>query len=223
MLTDARRWDIIHQKTQKDVEGHSVYAEEKEKEFPRGCLICDLGGGTGADALYFLKQGHKVVLFDISSFALSNAASRAKDSGFEKELVTKQVDFGLEKVPLNPESIDVAYSRIALHYFPKKETQSIFSSVYSALKPGGVAFFTFKSPDDTAEMTYLKETAVQYEPGVYIENGQLRARFTVEELQKMLMEVGIFKHDVHPYKELLGTDTTGVPQVLLLNEIIFRK
>lgn len=223
MLTDAHRWDIIHQKTQRDQEGHSAYAEEKEREFPRSALVCDLGGGTGADAFYFLKKGHKVILFDISKYALDSAFARVKEAGLEKNLVIKQVDFGLEKIPLKNNSVDIVYSRIALHYFPFSETKAIFKTIHDSLKPGGRAFITFKSPEDDAEMEYLKVSAVEYEPGVYIENGQLRSRFTVEQLKKLLDGAGISRYDIRPYKELLGQDASGVPQVLLLYEILFTK
>lgn len=223
MLDDAKRWDYIHQKTHEDGDGHSVYAEEKEKLFPRGSVICDLGGGTGADAVYFLKMGHSVILFDISEFALNVAQKKAKEAGVEKALVVKQVDFGLHELPLQDNSIDVAYSRISLHYFPTNETIGIFSSIFKALKPGGSAYITFKSPDDEREMEYLRENAAEYEQDVFIENGQLRGRFSVEKLKEMLLQAGISNFQVHPYKEALKSDGGGNQQVLLLNEIIFSK
>ena len=57
VMDDAKRWDIIHQRTSQESDRHSVYAEEKEKLFPRGSIVCDLGGGTGDDAIYFLRNG----------------------------------------------------------------------------------------------------------------------------------------------------------------------
>lgn len=221
---DINRWNKVHKrKHEEGNDGHSVYAEEKEALFPRGCVVCDLGGGTGDDALYFLRKGHVVILLDISDFAINIAEKKAKDNGFEKSLVTKQIDFGLHELPLNDNSLDVAYSRISLNYFPGDETIWLFSAIYKALKPGGYAYLTLKSDQDTEEMEYLKEAAVEYEPGVYIENGQLRSRFTVEQLKDMLSRSGIQNFGVHPYNEQLGADKTGHKQILHLNEIIFTK
>lgn len=223
MLDDVKRWDMIHEKLAEEEGGHSIYAEEKEKLFPRGAIVCDLGGGTGDDAVYFLTKGHRVILFDISEFALKVAQKKANEAGVEKALVARQVDFGLHKLPLKDNSVDVAFSRISLHYFPADETVGLFAAIYAALKPGGNAYLSFKSADDEREMKYLKENAVEYEPGVYIENGQLRSRFTIERLREMLAQAGIVDYQVHPYKESLGKTKEGEQQILLLNEITFTK
>lgn len=42
----------------------SVTAIQFERTLPRVSTIVDLGGGTGADTLHFLRQGHKVHLND---------------------------------------------------------------------------------------------------------------------------------------------------------------
>ena len=106
-MDDSSRWDAIHQKNFKENEWHSHFAEEKEKLFPRGCLVVELGSGTGADAIYFLKKGHSVVAFDISEFALNALTDRAKKESLEKKLVTRQVDFGLQAIPIKDGSADV--------------------------------------------------------------------------------------------------------------------
>lgn len=223
MLDDAKRWDAVHQRISADDDTHSVYAEEKEKLFPRGSVVCDIGGGTGDDAIYFLKHGHSVVLFDISEFALKVAQKKAKERGVAGSLVAKQIDFGLHKLPLKDDSCGIVYSRISLNYFPKDETIAILKAIYDALKTGGSAYITLKSHEDEKEMEYFRNNCVEYEPGVYIDNGQLRSRFSVDELKEMLPQAGISNFQVHPYKEAVGTKKSDYQQVLLLNEIIFTK
>ncbi len=223
MLDDVKRWDAVHQRISSDVDTHSVYAEEKEKLFPRGSVVCDIGGGTGDDAVYFLKQGHSVVLFDISEFALKAAQKKAKEQGVDKALVAKQIDFGLHKLPLKDSSCGIVYSRISLNYFPKDETIAIFKAIYNALMVGGSAYLTLKSHEDEEELEYFKNNCVEYEQSVYIDNGQLRSRFSVEELKEMLPQAGITNFQVHPYKEAVGIKKSDHQQVLLLNEIIFTK
>ena len=225
MLPDDSHWDEVHKRLHKERadEGHSHYAEEKEKLFPRNCLVAELGGGTGADAVYFLKQGHSVILLDISSFALEVAKNRAGDLGLTEKLVTRQVDFGMHDLPLKDESVDVVYSRISLNYFGEKHTAKIFKDVSRILRRGGVSYITFKSPDDVEEMEFLKDNAVVYEPEVYIQGNQLRSRFSSNHLQEILQTADILGAKVTPYKEELSEHKEGHHPMLYTNEISFKK
>lgn len=222
MIPDEVRWDEYHKKTHNPEEPHSLYAEEKEKLFPRGCLVVELGGGTGSDALYFLKQGHSVVILDISEFALKTATERAAKENLGQRLATRQVDFGLHQLPIKNSSVDVVYSRISLHYFGTKHTTKLFGDVYHILKPSGTAYLTFKSSEDVAELDYLRNVGVEYEENVYIENGQLRSRFSTDQLKNMLTSAKIPGFEVNSKKETLR-DYTGYESTLLVNEVIIKK
>ncbi|KKQ74963.1 MAG: hypothetical protein US95_C0013G0013 [Candidatus Woesebacteria bacterium GW2011_GWB1_38_5] len=70
MDTDSLRWDEIHKKIPPDLERHSQYAEKREVLFPRESKICDMAGGLGYDAMYFIGKGHNVIILDISDYAL---------------------------------------------------------------------------------------------------------------------------------------------------------
>ena len=223
MIDDATRWNLTHKKIYQEGEWYSKYAEEKEKLFPPGSTVVDLGGGTGADAIYFLKRGHTVVILDISEFALKVAQEKANKLNLSEKLAVRQVDFGLHALPLKDASIDVAYSRISLNYFPTDQTVVIFKDIYRILKTGGKAYITLKSPDDEAEMEYLLKSGVEYEPNVYIENGQLRSRFNVDQLKNILQQAGITQLEVNPYQEPLAPKGEGHHPVLLVNEITFTK
>ena len=223
MTIDAKRWDSIHQKIHKQQEWHSSYAEVKEKLFPRNSLIVDLGAGTGADAVYFLRNGHSVVALDISEFALKVIQEKAKSAGFSKNLVTKQVDFGLFLLPVKDASVDVVYSRISLNYFGSKQTAIIFGDIYRILKPGGFAYISLKSPDDTVEMEYLEKSSTVYEPNVFIEGGMLRSRFSIKQIEAILRKSGIQNFEVKSYKEDLGGRREEHHPILYVNEITFKK
>lgn len=216
-------WDVIHEKTFDENEKHSKYAEEKEKLFPRNSIVVDLGGGMGADAEYFLQKGHSVVVLDVSQFALAKAIERAKKAKLADKLVCKQVDFGLHQLPIKDNSVDVAYSRISLNYFGKNHTTKLFKDIYKMLKPSGRAYLTFKSPKDEMEMKYLTNNASVYEPGVFIDKGLLKSRFTVEQLNKMLTDAGVPKFEVKPYSEDLLAHKQGHNPVLLVNEVTIDK
>ena len=223
MITDEERWDLIHQKTHTENTLHSKFAEDVEKNFPRSSIVLDIGGGTGSDALYFLRKGHKVVLLDISAFALKLAQSRAKEENFGDKLVLKKIDFGFEDMPIKPNSVDIVYSRISLNYFGAKHTTKIFRDILTLLKNGGKAFLSFKSPDDESEMEYLRNIASVYEENVFIENGQLRSRFTKEQIEVMLKNAGIQSYVVNPYKEDLTGYRKDHKNILFTNVISFTK
>lgn len=222
MIDDVTRWNFIHQKTHSAELAHSKYAEEKEQLFPRNSLVVDLGGGAGYDAIYFLQKGHNVVLFDISDVALALASQKAQEMGFGEKLVTRQIDFGLHDLPVKDASVDVVFSRIALHYFESSHTIKLFQHIKRMLKVGGTAYLTFKSPEDTAEMERLQKTATLFEPNVYIENGLIRSRFTVDQLKDMLEKAGVNGASVKPYKEQLQSSEMQ-DHYLLLNEVVFTR
>ncbi len=223
MMDDSKRWDLIHQKIHKDEEWHSLFAEEKEKLFPRNSLVVDLGAGTGADAIYFLKKGHSVIALDISEFALKVTLEKAKNTNLEKNLITRKVDFGLHSIPIKDDSVDVVYSRISINYFDKKQTVEIFKEIYRILKENGVAFISMKSPDDLNEMEYFEKSATKYEPNVFIEGGMLRSRFTKEQIEEILKEAGILGFEVRPYEEDLTGRKKGHHPILYVNVITFKK
>jgi len=223
MNDDSKKWDQIHQKLHKIDQDHSLFAEGCEKSFPRGSIVCDLGGGTGNDVLYFLKSGHGVILLDLSEFALKTAQHRAQEVKLVDRLVIQQVDFGLHTLPLKDASIDIAYSRIALNYFGHRHTTKIIKDIWRTLKTGGHAYLAFKSPKDGREMERLLRNAVEYEPGVYIEAGQLRSRFTVDQLKTIAGNAGIPNCQVFENEEILGMSAGGQKQILYQNVMSFTK
>lgn len=218
---DEAHWDVIHEKNHAEDAAHNTYAEEREKDFPVGSKICELGGGTGEDSLYFLRKGHKVYLFDISEFALRKAIERAQKFNLEKNLTTRQLDFGYKNLPLPDASMDIAYSRISLNYFPSQRTIEIFADIYRVLKKGGSAYLTFKSPEDEAEMKRLRSKASLFEDQVYIDGKQLRSRFAKEKLEEMLVSAGIVNAKVVPHRERFIDKNTE--RILYVNEVIFTK
>jgi len=169
-----------------DAKGHSLYAADKEATFPRNANVCDLGGETGTDSIYFAEKGHTVVLVDIADEPLTKAEVRANELGFADRLKTAQCDFSEGILPLDNESFDIVYSRLALHYFESKTLSRLFAEIYRILRPGGQTYLTLKSPDDAAEMDFLATTATEQEEGVFNEDDRIKTRYTIERLEKYL-------------------------------------
>lgn len=211
-----------------DDKGHSLYAAEKEKEFPKNSKVCDLGGGTGTDSIYFAEKGHEVVLVDIADEPLAKAETRANELGVADKLKTFQCDFSFGKLPLDDKSVDIVYSRLALHYFESKVLSRLFSEVYRILRGGGKSYLSLKSPDDAAEMKFLATTAVEQEEGVFNENGRIKTRYTIERLKKILADAHVPAGDfkVVAYTEKLGNSNdvvkSGVDE-FIVNEVTISK
>jgi len=219
------QWNNDHRQIPKDKE-HSKYAQEKEQLFPRNATVADVGGGSGADAIYFLSRGHNVFLVDISDYALRAAEEKAKARKLKDKLRTFQVVLGEEAIPFKDNSLDAVYSRMALMYSQANGTTQIFKEVYRTLKPGGRAFITVKSPDDEKEMEFLESNWQKLEPGVYQKGQKTKTLFTKEQLEGMLQEAGIANFTVKTYVEDLSGRTDKVQSGnlnLLLNEILIKK
>lgn len=227
MDTDAKRWNEINKKLSKEPIRHSYYAQVSEPKFCSSCKICELGGGLGYDAMFFLEKGHNVVLLDISEFALDHAKALAKSRGFEKKLLTIPTDFGLGHLPLKDNSFDIVFSRIGLNYFPKNETRKLFAECYRLLKHDGEAFLALKSPQDLEEIKFLQQNCVEMDDNVFIEGEQIRSRFSKNQLEEMLNEIGISDYEVNSIVEkkdnLRDEDQIFASKPLFLNEVRFRK
>lgn len=183
-------WNVSGAKVPKD-KMSSGYAREKERLFPRGAMVVDLGGGSGVDSFYFVEHGHEISLLDISDQQLAVAEEKAEKEGKKDKLHTWQVNFEQETLPLDDGCAQVVYSRLALHYFNRETTEKLLMEIYRILASKGQAFLTVKSPADVEELAYLQRTAEEIEPGVFVEKGRLKTRFSKEAWREMLQAAGI--------------------------------
>lgn len=217
----------------KSHEGHpkdrlpSNYGIDKEKSFPKNSVVCDLGGGDGADSFHFLKQGHLVQLFDVSDSALNTATKRSLRDGFENKLITTQIDLAKDQISVEDNFFDILYSRLSLHYFSKTRMVEIFKDIFRVLKVGGKAYIVIKSPDDKREMNYLKSNSKETEEGLFTdEEGMVKTRFSKHQYKNILEESGIKNFEINDYVEKFGDQKTYVKSnasELLYIEIIIKK
>lgn len=204
----------------------SNYAKDKEKNFPRNSVVCDLGGGDGTDSLYFLQKGHSVYLYDISDLAIKRAKEKADFAGFGGKLNTGLLDLETENIPVNDEFFDIVYSRLSLHYFYPERTTEILKDIYRVLKKTGTAHIVVKSPEDKAEMKWLEEHDKKLEEGVYSGKGIIKTRYSKEKYENMLEKAGIKSFQVNSYTEYFGKEKVYVKsqaEELLYIEIIIKK
>ncbi len=216
-------WNTDHSKRTID-KGASDYAIQKEQSFPRSSYILDIGGGRGADAVYFAKKGHKVVLIDVSDTALTMAKERATRD--EVALEINQVTLGNDRLPFNQNTFDIVYSRLALHYFGPDVTTIILSDIYKVLKPGGTTYLTLKSPNDKEEMDFLTNNAKKVADNVFDEAGFIQSRYTSGQLRNFLLKANISTYEVKEIEENLFKSIEGAKSgniKFVLNEITIAK
>lgn len=154
-------WKNIHTKYSKQewITKPTIFATQAITYFPKAGNILELGTGQAQDAIYFAQQGHTVLATDFSSFALEKAKIR-----LPQELCSRvnfqDVDLS-SPLPFAPESFDVVYSHLALHYFTNERTRALFNEIYSILKAGGV-FATLTNTTQDPEISELTKIADDY-------------------------------------------------------------
>lgn len=195
-----QNWDLSNTHIS-DERTQTLFGEKMESKFPRHSAVLDLGGGGGIDACYFLRQGHTVTVLDISDAGLSGAQKRAEKEGLADRLTTVRATLGEERVPLEDGSVNVVYSRLALHYFTEEQTVGILKEIDRVLAPGGSFFAIVKSPRDTYDVDFLKRTAREIEPGVFDDRGVIKSRFESKKWREMLARARMGEASVHDYIE----------------------
>lgn len=204
----------------------TAYAIEKEKLFPRQSVVCDLGGGTGVDTVYFIKKGHSVILVDISDYGLELAKRNVEALGLGNRLTIIRKDLSEGKLPIKNASCGIVYSRLSLHYFLPKILVNIFKEINRILEVGGTAYITVKSPKDTDEIQFLKKTAKEIEADVFNDKGQIKTRYSALKLSEILDKAEITNYQIEDYVEsFLGRKDVvkSKSSKLLLFEIKIKK
>ena len=107
--------------------------------------LLDLGCGTGRDSLYFANKGLIVTAADWSQNGLEQLQKLAEKRKVANLEVIQQ---DISKLTFKPNSFDVIYAHLSLHYFDNKTTSEIFNKLHSVLKRDGLLFVKCKSTDD---------------------------------------------------------------------------
>ena len=109
----------------------------------RGLKVLDLGCGFGWFCRWARQKGAAHVLgVDVSERMLARSRTATQDTA----ITYTRAD--MEHLELSPESFDVVYSSLALHYIEGLE--GLLSAVYRSLVPGGSLVFSVEHPIFTA-------------------------------------------------------------------------
>ena len=109
----------------------------------QGKKIVDLGCGYGWFCRWAQEQGAAEVLgLDVSEKMLERAREMTQSQQINYQIRD------LEKLQLPADSLDLAYSSLALHYLC--DIDRLFTALFSSLKPGGMLVFSAEHPIYTA-------------------------------------------------------------------------
>jgi SAM-dependent methyltransferase len=106
-----------------------------------GKMVLSLGCGSGEDSHYLKMQGAvRSIGIDLSSGMIQIATQSYSECEFRI--------MNMEKLDFPDQSIDFAYSSLAIHYL--REWTSVFTEVFRILKPGGRFLFSCGHPMKSA-------------------------------------------------------------------------
>ena len=109
----------------------------------RGRKVLDLGCGFGWFCRWAREQGaNHVVGVDVSEKMLARAGAASADPA----ITYTRAD--MEQLELPPDTFDVVYSALALHYV--ENLSALLSQSYRSLAPGGILVFSVEHPIFTA-------------------------------------------------------------------------
>lgn len=112
---------------------------------PNHKTLLDLGCGNGRDSLFFTRKGLRVTAADWSKSGLNQLGRLAAE---KKVLNLEVIQQDISKLSFKPNSFDVIYAHLSLHYFDNKTTKKVFDKLHSVLKKDGLLFVKCKSTDD---------------------------------------------------------------------------
>ncbi len=146
---------------------------DKRKSEP----FIDLGCGIGANTLYLIERGYKILSCDFSEEALRNVRDNIKGSK------TKYINME-EKLPFEDGSFAVAIGDISLHYFNDKNTKNLMKEIKRILTPNGILL---------ARVSSLKDMHGNYpeiEKGYYNKGAWAQRFFNEEDVKKYFGIIG---------------------------------
>jgi len=160
-------------------ESPSSFALVAESIFGPSSKILELGCGVGRDAVYFAEKGHDVVATDLSEVVIIQNRKVFDDSGVRFQVLDMR-----QPMPFDPESFDVVYANLSLHYYTDQDTRKIVQEVTRVLKPNGVLAFACKSTND-----FHYGNGKEIERDVFVgKSGHVRHLFSIEYTQALLQD-----------------------------------
>ncbi len=105
-----------------------------EKYLPKGASVLDAGCGSGRDSKHFIEAGYDVTAFDASETMCKCASQLIRQE--VRKLTFQEMDY--------TECFDGIWACASLLHVSKSEIISVLHKIYTAIKPGGVLYASWK-------------------------------------------------------------------------------
>lgn len=196
-------WDRKHRAGDHESMRHipSPLSKLSEPRFSKYSKILELGCGVGRDAVFLAKKGHEVIATDSSEIVIRQDIEHFPDSSVEFSVLDMQ-----EPLPFVPDSFDVVYANLSLHYYSHIKTREIVKEITKVLKIAGLLAFACKSVDD-----FHHGNGEEVEENVFVaENGHVRHLFSIPYAKELLED--LFKIE---YIDTIEEEYNGVKSNIL--------
>lgn len=142
--------------------------------------ILDLGCGIGADTLYLIERGFKVLSCDFSNEALKSVQSNIAHSK------TLYLDM-MKKFPIKDHTYSLIIADLSLHYFDNATTIHIMNEIKRILKKDGILLARVASVND---FNFGAGVGEQLEKNYYFEGDYTKRFFDSNDINKYFGIIG---------------------------------
>ena len=146
--------------------------------FRKNDRIIEAGCGTGYLSEYLLNKGYQVLSTDISEAALKQFTLRFPDANVMK------LDIN-EALPFKSFSFEIIIADLCIHYFSKKETETILEEFRRILTPGGKLIARVNSDKD---IHHGAGEGIEVEEGFFCKNSHYKRFFNSDMLKRFFKD-----------------------------------
>ncbi|GJM32600.1 MAG: hypothetical protein DHS20C18_16010 [Saprospiraceae bacterium] len=126
-----------------------------QRDFPNSCDILEINCGTGEDAIYLAKQGHRVLATDISSDMIRMGTEKLKQEDGYLKLTFLQAGFMALAEKLKGQQFDLIFSNFGgLNCLSPEKSRKLGQIFSDLLKPDGHLFLVYMSKHCLWERAY---------------------------------------------------------------------
>ena len=168
-------------------------------------VVLDLGTGSGYLAFAISKENPSNIVIGLD--IVENTLKRNSEKAKQQNLSNLQfVAYDGVKLPFEDESVDVIYSRYALHHFP--DIHYAFSELKRVLKPKGRIVLSDPTPNDN-DKTGFVDAFMKKKPDGHVkfytkrEFEELANENKFKIILNVMSEIRFPREDVDGYKDLL--------------------
>ena len=155
---------------------------KKDLDKYKNTKFLDLGCGNGADTLYLIERGYKVISVDYSKEAVNNINMNIE--GGEGKILDMN-----EKFTFEDNSFYIIVADICLHYFNEEKTYHIMKEIKRILNKNGILIARVSSINDKY---YGAGSGYEIEKRYYDHGSYAQRYFNEEDLNKFFGIIGKF-------------------------------